>query len=391
MGRACSHDDSSSSTLDVLVGRRIVEKRKAQDAGNVPRPARPDDPLPRDVALAGRMHSDRDSAQRAGHKDPSWRKTASVPHLTSSASSSSAALPISLSQLKQATVGSAEQTGKDSYKAASGTDTNARVTTTVGGNHTPGRRGEKRRSRSTADVRNINSSPSSKRARGVERSSSSVRSKVLGSRAERLPKSDLRGQDRFGETSSQLALPSTMSSPEPPDSATFATFEESARGESLSANMAARGEEGTFRSSVELSNRATIKKLVQFQLLGKGLMREDEEFVRCFNATYNGTVVAMKPHGLADVPVDRATAAHFVTCHLAMYLPSPFNAPFPLSGAWGSIPSPVASIARGRQADMMAGVSKPRPSTLLTANDPEDSIENDSGGENVDSLPVKTM
>lgn len=71
-------------------------------------------------------------------------------------------------------------------------------------------------------------------------------------------------------------------------------------------------------------NRATIKKLVHHQLLGKGIERHDREYRTCFTPTCTGTALALR-NELAQAPLDRARAAAIVAAHLDMYLISPVD------------------------------------------------------------------
>lgn len=97
-------------------------------------------------------------------------------------------------------------------------------------------------------------------------------------------------------------------------------------------------------SALETRNRGTIKKLVQHQLLGRGLERGDEDFERCFTAAYHGTALALR-HTIASAPVERQQAAQLVACHLGMYLPAP--PPMPLAPtAAGVVANPGESQAQ---------------------------------------------
>ena len=75
----------------------------------------------------------------------------------------------------------------------------------------------------------------------------------------------------------------------------------------------------------EQANRAILKKLVHHQLLGRGYEKEEEEYKACYGAAYNGTAVALRAT-LASEVVDRARAAAVVTRHLDLYL-SPLALP----------------------------------------------------------------
>ena len=87
---------------------------------------------------------------------------------------------------------------------------------------------------------------------------------------------------------------------------------------------------------METKNRATIKKLVHHQLLGRGYEKKDEDYIASFSAACSGTAIALRKT-LAVMPIDRAKAAALVTKQLDMYLPAQGDE----VGASGSIELPT--------------------------------------------------
>ena len=78
-------------------------------------------------------------------------------------------------------------------------------------------------------------------------------------------------------------------------------------------------ESGESSCRIEEKNRSLIKKLVHHQLLGKGLEKNDERYLSCFNPTCNGTVLALKKQFKTEI-IDRVQAASIIEKHLEMYL-----------------------------------------------------------------------
>jgi hypothetical protein len=66
-------------------------------------------------------------------------------------------------------------------------------------------------------------------------------------------------------------------------------------------------------------NRSLIKKLVHHQLLGRGLEKNDADYLACFNPTCNGTVLALKKHFKTEL-IEKTQAAVIIEKHLDMYL-----------------------------------------------------------------------
>jgi hypothetical protein len=130
-----------------------------------------------------------------------------------------------------------------------------------------------------------------------------------------------------------------------PDSAVFSSFDEAdessvsrndevkpikrAPSKTSASGLGTSSSSSSAYSPLETRNRGTIKKLVQHQLLGRGLERGDEDFERCFTAAYHGTALALR-HTISSTAVERQQAAQLVACHLGMYLPAPAPAPPPI-------------------------------------------------------------
>lgn len=75
----------------------------------------------------------------------------------------------------------------------------------------------------------------------------------------------------------------------------------------------------TSDEKIEEKNRSLIKKLVHHQLLGKGLEKNDADYLACFNPTCNGTVLALRKQFKVE-SIDKGQAAVIVGKHLDMYL-----------------------------------------------------------------------
>lgn len=178
-----------------------------------------------------------------------------------------------------------------------------------GGNHTPGRRGEKR------------ARPASTASGGAAMQHTRIKRE--------------RSASIFSPTAETFDLPPVAGT---------------------SSGDAADGAKAV--NAVEQRNKAAIKKLVHHQLLGRGYERRDEAYVACFNVTCAGTGTALVSHtrttgdeSCADPapqrdhmhlrPIDRAHAAGLVAAHLAMYLASPAAPPVPIQ----ALPRPPGSVA----------------------------------------------
>lgn len=161
----------------------------------------------------------------------------------------------------------------------------------TGGNHTPGRRGEKRPRREDS----FSLPPSLDEDAGEEDEEEEWPAQLSPS-AERASVTVKRERsDSIGP----LDLPSRSLTPVPGP---------------------LRKAEGTDEQQQQQQrNRATIKKLVHHQLLGRGLERHDREYRTCFTPTCTGTALALRAQ-MGQAPVDRARAAVIVSTHLDMYL-----------------------------------------------------------------------
>lgn len=73
------------------------------------------------------------------------------------------------------------------------------------------------------------------------------------------------------------------------------------------------------RTSIETSNRSTLKRLITHQLLGHGYCKKDDEFNVCFQATYSGSCTALR-RVIREKSVDRMDMARIVSEHLDLYV-----------------------------------------------------------------------
>ncbi|PWN21779.1 hypothetical protein BCV69DRAFT_311499 [Microstroma glucosiphilum] len=337
-----STSEDGSRGLDIVVGRRLVKRRKAKQA--LAKQPRPDDPLPRAAALADLMLSQR------GGPPPRSSSPADLPLPARSHASKWARTP----SLGVSATSVGEVTGEHSQGPASAAAQLAEIVPrarSAGGNHTPGRRGEKRQKAAMGAEREggtpapgspsqMLASPSKRRRadevdltttskRRMERTSSSASAAATASKSQSLRPPSLTPSSR----KSRKVTPSSSAAvtPELPDSAVFSSFEEAdessaSRTEGVkpikgSGSKTGANPSSSSYSALETRNRGTIKKLVQHQLLGRGLERGDEDFERCFTAAYHGTALALR-HTLSNMAVERLQAAQLVACHLGMYLPA---------------------------------------------------------------------
>ncbi|CAO1631387.1 unnamed protein product [Parajaminaea phylloscopi] len=325
--------------VEVVVGRSVMERRKILgDTGSLQGP-RPDDPLPRTLKIinAGAVVSSSSRKDQTGAKIPiknlNWRKSRSEPRVpTEKTNGGNEAADRSVSQLQRPgdrPAGAIENAGRPSHRD-SPPSAKDRLGVAFGGNHTPGRRGEKLRSKSSSESRAHPESPSAKR-----RKTSAASADIFTGETSDLPLRAGRPPAVSPEqTALDLQTPALIDSSTPNENSDpglgrsqerrIRTHPDPAQDERTHRN--ADSTDASLKSTVEIRNRGIIKKLVQYQLLGRGLTREDEEYDRCFHAAYNGTVVAMKRHQLCDAAIDRVRAAQFVACHLNMYLPAPAEA-----------------------------------------------------------------
>lgn len=72
-------------------------------------------------------------------------------------------------------------------------------------------------------------------------------------------------------------------------------------------------------ASLEQTNRTLIKKLVKYQLSGRGMERENQDHAACFQTAYAGTSLVFR-HELGRCPLDKQKVAHVVQAHLDMYV-----------------------------------------------------------------------
>ncbi|PWN33439.1 uncharacterized protein FA14DRAFT_190588 [Meira miltonrushii] len=153
------------------------------------------------------------------------------------------------------------------------------ITKKRGGNHTPGRRGEKRPRNIVLNEQEIDDDPflSTTLEDDIEQEEDS-------SEPIKVKKED----------------PDVLMAPPPINS----------RSSSLSNKQT---------SSIEEKNRSLIKKLVHYQLLGKGVERHEPAYAACYGMTCQGATVALRKHVKIEL-IDRQIAAGIIEKHLEMYL-----------------------------------------------------------------------
>lgn len=155
------------------------------------------------------------------------------------------------------------------------------VTKKRGGNHTPGRRGEKRPRNNYADTigleqQEIDDDP------------------FLEESVEQL-------EDSFEPSKVKKEDPDPLMAPP------------------LSTNSRSSSFSNKQTPSIEEKNRSLIKKLVHYQLLGKGVERHEPAYAACYGITCQGATVALRKHVKVQ-PIDRQIAAGIIEKHLEMYL-----------------------------------------------------------------------
>lgn len=138
-----------------------------------------------------------------------------------------------------------------------------------GGNHTPGRRGEKRQRQHDEDQDRETTLKKAKDSAAATTDDKSTRSTTTST-----------------TTKDKPHLPTSCSS---------------------------------SRTSVETSNRGTLKRLITHQLLGQGYTKKDDEFNVCFQATYSGSCTALR-RVIREKHVDRMDMARIVSEHLDLYV-----------------------------------------------------------------------
>ena len=82
------------------------------------------------------------------------------------------------------------------------------------------------------------------------------------------------------------------------------------------------------QASMEVDNRASIKRLVKYQLAGRGMDRDHPDYSTCFQTAYAGTCLVFvrmetadrQRHVLSTQPLDKSNVAHVITAHLDMYV-----------------------------------------------------------------------
>lgn len=379
---------AGSRTLEIVIGRRVPEKHRSKGSANSTKANRPDDPMPR----AHLLNLNPASFLRESERKINRLETQATPkprqkeHSQPLRQDESKIFQASIAAVKLSTIDSTladsaalrssplASSSEGSHPRGMGQTTVGRAISTavVGGNHTPGRRGEKLRARSAISARDLPTSLTSARQKSlkVSRDAKGQQQARLTPRVRKSLTSLQTGTRDMNGGAGSPGVPASPS-PESPDSATFATSEEANLpdvGEPSvqhTRNLAAKGQRAAsdtvnaIKSAAEIRNRGLIKKLCQYQLFGRGLTREDENYDRCFSAAYNGTVVAMRRHGLCEDSFDRSKAAQFVACHLTMYLPTPCQAVMAMMNG-------ATAVACDSAATSMKQIDGKKPSLLAT-------------------------
>lgn len=319
-----SHSTSNRS-LEILVGRRVVRKRSA----SISKP-RPDDPMPRTSLgelkresrgsfSAARSSSPADFAlaevkKAAGERKERWKKSMSLPQSRYPLDDTARSLT---SRASSVISEEGEQFVRTSLESTARTDGSKRLAA-VPGNHTPGRRGEKRHKMNHSASESQLSPTRRRRADDMK----------LLAPPKRPPERRSSGASDAIKRSGSVSM---AHSPEPPDTAAFGDISGAAGADDSSASLRSKSDsllahgsasnntKGSY-SALETRNRNLIKKLISHQLLGRGLEKGESEYDKCFMATYNGTLCALR-HEIGIQDVERSRAAQVVGSHLNMYLP----------------------------------------------------------------------
>ena len=72
-------------------------------------------------------------------------------------------------------------------------------------------------------------------------------------------------------------------------------------------------------ASIEQANRLLIKKLIKYQLAGRGMERDHRHHAACFQTAYAGTCLVFRD-ALDTCALDQERVAHIVQAHLDMYV-----------------------------------------------------------------------
>lgn len=188
--------------------------------------------------------------------------------------------------------------GASEARPPAGTKTRARPSLRQArGNHTPGRRGEKRQ-RPAMDNPQHSRQRQGVRRQVVRLSEEEVFGDTHNIKAEDIPPSVWLDESQRSDgaddvdmdRSNEFALEDASSLNE------TAAEQRACSRHSLQVTMpnaAMSSSCGAPSNAVEARNRATIKKLVHHQLLGRGIEKRDEDYVACFGATCTGTAVAL--------------------------------------------------------------------------------------------------
>lgn len=297
---------------ELHVGRKVT-RRTAVNGGAVPltaaasatqstlgtskRGVRPDDPAPRGLSrvssgnatlLKSHSHGPRRNAEFAVPLLPTRRRQTEerleLVHGSGDGGHDQKGSQVLLRQHSAPTgVTSSRRTTSEAH-ARDGSTERPSATKRRVGNHTPGRRGEKR----------------ARTAEGRDRGS---------------PRVDASAEEEEEEPSMPPSVPPIPSSSKRAQSAVLPETKAPATG---AVRKTGRGG-STTTAGVEERNRSLIKKLVHHQLLGKGVERHDDAYLACFGPTCQGALVALR-HVAKTGPIERQQAATIVERHLDMYL-----------------------------------------------------------------------
>ncbi|PWN53599.1 hypothetical protein IE53DRAFT_140561 [Violaceomyces palustris] len=313
-------------------------------------PPRPDDPLPRGSIASLLQARERNRSLGKGTSSAKASTSSSSTPLNSSSPflkpSSTTSVPPSSSQRdlrKQHSFSKArdpgDHDGDDKIPTAiervdeqrGGSEgayvrSNSTSAPTLGGSHTPGRRGEKRHrkrielAQDDADGNLMEpcfTSPTKRRRQRADRiviCSNQAPSSLIGesrfSSTTPTPGPDQPSENgeigmMIRETSSDAKLGPFVSGLDLNRSV----------GGSGGASVATEG-----MSVMERSNRTTIKKVVHNQLLARGADKGSEDYLACFNPTCQGTWTALRKEGGGKSRLDKSRVERIVKLHLDMYL-----------------------------------------------------------------------
>lgn len=266
-------DSAAEGTVELHVGKKVTRRATSlnplvalasSQTSSAARAARPDDPAPRGLARFLSKPSKSSTAALQSRRSSDFALPP-PPSLLRRNRSSSSAVNVDRNGChdKQSDAAPANSRFKCSSNISDQHAAPSSPTSALkkrGGNHTPGRRGEKRPRCGSGLTRGPLLDPQ-ERAVSVGR------------------------QVRHGDPSS-MSNNSEISQPD---------------------------------GSIEERNRSLIKKLVHYQLLGKGVERQEDTYLACFGPTCQGALLALRKV-VKEQPIDRQMAASIIERHLDMYL-----------------------------------------------------------------------